>query len=65
MDPRENLYDLIIDFESKELPPEQVVELFQHLVDTGLAWQLQGFYGRTAKALIEAGEVTIPEKWSK
>jgi len=64
MDPRENLYDLIIDFESGELPPERVVELFQHLVDTGLAWQLQGFYGRTAKALIEAGEVTIPSKAS-
>lgn len=62
MDPRENLYDLIIDFESGELPPEQVVDLFQYLVDTGLAWQLQGFYGRTAKALIEAGEVTIPER---
>lgn len=48
----------IMAFESGELDREAVVELFQHLVDTGLAWQLQGSYGRTAAALIEAGEVS-------
>ena len=36
---------------------ERVVEAVQYLVDTGLAWQLQGFYGRTAEAFIEAGYV--------
>ncbi len=51
--------DKLIDYESGLLDEEQVVELFQELVDTGLAWQLQGFYGRTAKALIEAGLVHI------
>lgn len=34
---------------------EQVVEAWQHLIDTGLAWQLQGWFGRTAHALIEQG----------
>lgn len=34
---------------------EQLIEAWQHLVDTGLAWQLQGFFGRTAAALIEQG----------
>lgn len=34
---------------------EQVVEAWQHLVDTGLAWQLQGWFGRTATRLIEDG----------
>ena len=48
----------IIAYETGELELDGVVELFQHLVDTGLAWQLQGSYGRTAVALIEAGLVT-------
>jgi len=34
---------------------EQVIEAWQWLVDTGLAWQLQGFFGRQAEAMIEAG----------
>jgi hypothetical protein len=42
-----------------ELDEEKMIELFQHLVDTNLAWQLQGHYGRTATALIEAGVVQI------
>jgi hypothetical protein len=40
-----------IDAESEE----QVIEAWQTLIDTGLAWQLQGFFGRTASALIEQG----------
>jgi len=34
---------------------EQIVAAWQHLVDTGLAWTLQGWFGRTATAMIEAG----------
>lgn len=34
---------------------EQVIEAWQHLIDTGLAWRLQGFFGRTARHLIETG----------
>lgn len=45
----------IIAFEQGELDDEATLELFQHLVDTGLAWQLQGSYGRAATALIERG----------
>ena len=45
-------------FESGELDREETIELFQHLIKTGLAWKLQGSYGRTAQALIQAGEIT-------
>ncbi len=34
---------------------EQQIEAWQHLVDTGLAWRLQGWFGRTAADLIEQG----------
>jgi hypothetical protein len=52
-------YALAIEFEMNgELNESEVIELFQSLVSTGLAWSLQGSYGRTAKALIEAGLVT-------
>jgi hypothetical protein len=47
----------IIAFESGELDQESVIELFQHLVTTGIVWQLQGSYGRIAASLIEAGEI--------
>ena len=49
----------IIAYEQGELEQEAVVELFQHLVDSGMAWQLQGSYGRMAKSLIEAGYVEV------
>lgn len=45
----------IVAFEDGELGEEETIELFQHLIDNGLAWQLQGFYGRTAADLIAAG----------
>jgi hypothetical protein len=34
---------------------ERYYEARQHLIDTGLAWSLQGWFGRTAAALIEQG----------
>jgi len=34
---------------------EEVLAAWQHLVDTKLVWQLQGFFGRTAMRLIEDG----------
>lgn len=48
----------IIEFESGQMSADDAVAFFQHLVDSGLAWSLQGSYGRLAKALIEAGVVS-------
>jgi hypothetical protein len=53
-----NMYDHIMRYEDGELIHEETVELFQHLIDTGTAWVLQGSYGRTAKAFIDAGLCT-------
>jgi hypothetical protein len=39
---------------------EQYLEAWQHLVDTGLAWTMQGFFGRTATRMIEAGVINPP-----
>lgn len=37
---------------------EQYYEAWQYLVDTGICWQLQGWFGRTAKTMIEQGLIT-------
>ena len=52
-----NELDAMIAWENGELGEAETVELFQRLVDNGMAWSLQGMYGRQAQALIEAGLV--------
>lgn len=50
----------MIAWEQGELSDDDTVTLFQRLIDSGLAWQLQGCYGRQAAALIEAG-ICMPQ----
>ena len=45
----------------KEPSEKEWVSAFQHLIDTGLCWQLQGWFGRTAMGLIEGGLCTPPK----
>lgn len=39
----------------EEADHEEQIEAWQHLIDTGLAWQLQGWFGRQAASLINQG----------
>jgi hypothetical protein len=46
---------LMMAFEEGDISEEKLILLFQDLIDSGLAWKLQGLYGRTARDLIEQG----------
>ena len=48
----------IIAFENGELDDVETIELFAQLVQNGMAWTLQGSYGRTASDLIKAGYIS-------
>ena len=37
---------------------QQMIDAWQHLIDTKLAWVLQGSFGRMARNLIEQGICT-------
>jgi len=52
---------LILEGEQDAETLEEYLAAAQHLVDTGLAWQLQGFFGRTCEALIEQGLIKAKE----
>lgn len=45
----------VIAYEQGELNEEGIIDMFQQLINSGMAWKMQGSYGRTAKALIDAG----------
>jgi hypothetical protein len=44
-----------MNYENGSLSGEDTITMFQQMIDSGLAWKLQGHYGRTANALVEAG----------
>jgi hypothetical protein len=50
-----NSLDAILTIEGGEASWTEFCEAFQSLIDSGVVWQLQGSYGRTATTLIEEG----------
>ena len=45
----------IIEYENGEMDFDDVVDLFQRMINDGIVWNLQGSYGRTAQRLIMDG----------
>ena len=58
------LVDQLIAYEEGQITDDEEIALFQHLIDTGECWQLQGHYQRVGATLIEAGLIKPPE-WAK
>lgn len=59
-----DLIEQLMAYEQGDLSENETLNLFQELVDTGLAWSLQGSYGRTAAALIKADLVLASDEVS-
>ncbi len=55
------LVDQLIAYEEGQFTEDEEIALFQHLIDTGTCWQLQGHYQRVGATLIEAGLIKPPE----
>ena len=57
-----NQFDAVMIAEGAlEATEEQALEAWQYLIDTGLCFQLQGFFGRHAMALIRDGIMNPPK----
>lgn len=41
---------------------QEFLSAWQLLVDTGMAWSLQGWFGRTAQAMLENGYLIPPTR---
>jgi len=52
----------IMEYEDGSMSDEDTITFFQELIDSGLAWKLQGHYGRVAADLIENGYYHKKEK---
>jgi len=52
----------ILQYEDGTLSETETLRLFQDLVDSGLAWTLQGSYGRVAAALLANGDIAGPDE---
>jgi hypothetical protein len=50
-----DMVDSIMRWEQGEMDSEEEATFFQSLIDNGMAWTLQGCYGRRAMQLIQEG----------
>jgi hypothetical protein len=50
--------DTLMAYEDGSLSEADALDMFADLISTGMAWRLQGSYGRAANALIEQGYIS-------
>lgn len=60
-----DLTDKIIRYEQDDMDDNEIVEMYQELLDTGIIFGLQGHYQRTATRLMHAGLITMPQGETK
>lgn len=55
-----DIVSMLMEFDDGTQEPAQTLKMFQHLIDTGMVWKLQGMYGRLANDLIRQGQCHLP-----
>lgn len=56
-----NTMDAVMNVEMGSCDEDTYIKSMQHLIDTSIVWRLQGFFGRRAVEMIEAGVCTAPD----
>ena len=51
---KKDIIDYIMDYEFGDMSDLDTLKMFSELIKNGMAWNLQGHYGRTANNLIES-----------
>lgn len=46
-----------MDWENGDMSEDNEIKFFQELLDTGMAWTLQGMYGRRTMELLNEGKL--------
>ena len=59
-----NIYDAVMNVEEGQCDEETYIASMQHLINTAVVWNLQGWFGRRAVEMIEAG-VCQPPAWTQ